>query len=322
VRLNPELQKALAILHKQVGEVRLLLPAGSQGDGAPRDAVRRELRDLLDRPVPARTNAAWELVDAFEAVLPRIACREFLATLLELERGLDERPEESWREPWGHYGWGRIRWRDYFPGKELNALLAGLTDQTRTSWPAAGTAAGDPRPGINEPQGAQQRAVERLVALYRMRSEDGRLVRARFAMRARLLLVMALVLIVVLAGLLVVLPLVHDGTGQPLDRLVVLAVTLAGALGGTLSGTRALRKLRKLTDLRLFQAGMIVQPLLGGSAALVLLLLLQSRIVRLPGTTGEGPTWATWALYGFLAGFSEPFFLAIVERVAGVNEEQ
>src|SRR5262249_51515228 len=106
---------------------------------------------------------------------------------------------------------------------------------------------------------------------------------------------------------------------------ICLLPTCAGALGSMLSGILNLRGLRRLTDLRVFEIGMVVQPLIGAAAGLFLFLLIESGVLSgvlgLPRTenkTGEGSILGT---YGFIAGFSEPFLLGIVRRVAGAAEE-
>jgi len=66
---------------------------------------------------------------------------------------------------------------------------------------------------------------------------------------------------------------------------------------------------------------MLVQPLIGAAAGLFLFLLIESRVVGLPGTTDKTDWWFVLATYGFIAGFSEPFLLGTVRRVAGTAEK-
>jgi hypothetical protein len=88
-----------------------------------------------------------------------------------------------------------------------------------------------------------------------------------------------------------------------------------------LSGVFNLRGLRRLIDLRVFQAGMSVQPFIGAAAGLFLFLLIESDVVSLPGTTNKTNVWPVLATYGFIAGFSEPFLLGTVRSVAGTAEK-
>ncbi|MGH9349759.1 MAG: hypothetical protein ACRD26_21110 [Vicinamibacterales bacterium] len=85
-----------------------------------------------------------------------------------------------------------------------------------------------------------------------------------------------------------------------------------------MSGTiKARDKLVRGSDLRAFRAGLMAQVLLGAVSSLVLLLLLASQILEIAGTgSPEGK-----AALGFEAGFSEPFFLKTIQRVAKMGEE-
>ena len=156
-------------------------------------------------------------------------------------------------------------------------------------------------------------AVERLVALYRMRSQEGRRLRARFDTRSkyfgRALLLLLLLGATLWWGLIVILD---------VPSREVASVAIAGAVGATLSGFYVLRKLTRLTEFRLFRAGMWLQPVVGALAGTVLLLILTSGLVSLARGSDRV---ADLAVYGFLAGFSEPFFLGVIGRIAGAGTE-
>jgi hypothetical protein len=97
----------------------------------------------------------------------------------------------------------------------------------------------------------------------------------------------------------------------------VLLVSIAGALGAVMSGTfNARDTLLRGSDLRAFRAGLWAQVFLGAASAQVMFLLLTSDILEIAGTkTLEGK-----AIICFVAGFSEPFFLGLVARVAKLGE--
>ena len=57
------------------------------------------------------------------------------------------------------------------------------------------------------------------------------------------------------------------------------------------------------------------QPVIGATAALVVFLVFSAGLLQLGNTQQPGP--AALALVGFLAGFSEPFFLGVLDKVAG-----
>lgn len=102
--------------------------------------------------------------------------------------------------------------------------------------------------------------------------------------------------------------------------VVLLLTAFAGAAGSTLGGVLRLRDLPELTNIRDLKTGTVAQPLVGGVAAVFFFLLLESHIVVLPGVSVTGaPSWQALGIYGFVAGFSEPFFLGILGRVANVR---
>jgi hypothetical protein len=63
---------------------------------------------------------------------------------------------------------------------------------------------------------------------------------------------------------------------------------------------------------------MRVQALIGACGGMNLLLVLQSHAVSV-GTVSDGISG--WGLLAFVAGFSQPFFLGIVQRVAVVADK-
>jgi hypothetical protein len=77
-----------------------------------------------------------------------------------------------------------------------------------------------------------------------------------------------------------------------------------------------------MNDLRGMRNWMFVQPWVGAAAALAILAVLASGIVKLPGAQSGLQSWAGLAAYGFVAGFSEPFFLGVVARIAGVHDSE
>jgi hypothetical protein len=100
----------------------------------------------------------------------------------------------------------------------------------------------------------------------------------------------------------------------------VFGRTSRSPLGATLSGIFRVRdRLTELDDLRSFWPAMRIQPLIGATAGLVTLLILEGGAVKLDGT--DTSSWAARALLTFVAGFSEPFFLGLVQRVAVVPDK-
>lgn len=158
-------------------------------------------------------------------------------------------------------------------------------------------------------------ARSHLLDLYRARAMSYGLERTRSMARARRLLLLAPVLFVLVAVLIVTLDVVVAGVSW---RGALLAA-VAGAVGATLSGAFRLRdQAPRVSDLRAFWYVFAVQPLIGAVAGLFLLLVLLSGIVTV---AANGNEWATRAAVAFVAGFSEPFLLATVGRVAGGDDK-
>jgi hypothetical protein len=168
--------------------------------------------------------------------------------------------------------------------------------------------------GDGERKLATDELRSRLAALRSARSREYRLYRARLEMKARLLLLVAPVLGSLVAGLGVALAVSLDIGAWP----TVLAA-FAGAIGGTVSGVYKLRdEISRIGDLRALTPALVVQPLLGATAGLLIVLVLVSGL--LPPETGGGAVWAKYGVLAFMSGFSEPFFLGVVERVARLAE--
>ncbi|MDA0170618.1 hypothetical protein OJ998_16070 [Solirubrobacter taibaiensis] len=91
---------------------------------------------------------------------------------------------------------------------------------------------------------------------------------------------------------------------------------VAGALGGTLSGVLRLRSANR-ADLRAQRIGtaILLQPLVGAAAGIAVYFLWTAGLFTIANldSTKVGPI----AAIGFVAGFSEPFLLSIVSRIAG-----
>jgi len=169
--------------------------------------------------------------------------------------------------------------------------------------------------GKSVPDVELRAARNRLLAFRRARTNDYEVHRARMKMRAKNLRVLAALLGPLILGFGWLLAAHQIGSDSASG---VGLVAVVGALGSIMSGTiRARDKLVRGSDLRAFRNGLLAQILLGAGASLFLLLLLGSSILAIAGTN----SLAGKAVFGFVAGFSEPFFLKTVERVAKLGEE-
>ncbi len=284
---SPELKKALGFIEATVGDARRLLAKAEQRSVDCRP-VKRELLDLLSAhdADSLRIDSAWELYSGVKKTLLLVADRAYVSTLLEYEA-------VRTRMPGRWHGWGQ-----HFAEAELTRLRRELATE-------------------NGSPDAMHQAVERLGFLYVKRAEAGRERRAKAAQKCRYLYLLAPVLLALLAALAAAIDYV---SGEEIWPLILMAAT-AGAVGSVLSGTLKLRdELVELDDLRSFMPTMSIQPLVGAAAGLVLLLVIESGTIELGGSNPD--SWAVRALVAFAAGFSEPFFLGVVQRVARVPDKR
>jgi hypothetical protein len=284
-RVDPELRKALGVIQTRLSETRRLL-ALSKADATTRStAAVAELRSLIRRdPATLDIDGAWELAGALKRLNVRLADREFLTSRLEYER---QRATATGQ--W--HGWNT-----HFEAQELLDLVTAFKERRTTT-------------------ADQARVVDRLTFLYLQREEAGRDRRARAALKRLYLSRLWIVLLVLLAGFGVA---INVATEWEIWEVVLLAAC-AGGLGSTLSGIFKVRdQLVQLDELRSFWPAMRVQPLIGACAGLVLFLVLRSHAFSF-GALSDG--LAGRGLIAFAAGFSEPFFVGTIQRVAVVPDK-
>ncbi len=211
---------------------------------------------------------------------------------------------------------------EHSTGADLMALVAGelTADPDRTvAAPQGSPLERLSKVSVQLAQGADAASAEGARALLRVlwrgdaqrRADDGLLRRTRsdYLDRLSLIMIPLIVLLVVMIAL---------AAKFPRVVIVVLLLTaFAGAAGSILGGVLKIRDLSNLTNIRDLTIGTLAQPFVGGVAAIFIFLLLESHIVVLPGISATGPpSWQALGVYGFVAGFSEPFFLGILRRVA------
>ena len=283
---SPELKKALGYLQGAIADARRLLAVAPDSLSLRTAEIEARFRDVLDQPVKTLTiDSAWELCGQIKAMLPLLANGDYMAAQLDYEA---QRAKDKSR--W--HGWNQ-----HFGKDELA--------QMRSNY------------GKRQPnQTLHRQAAEKLSLLYTQRTEAGRDRRARAGQKCRYLNALAPLLLALQAGLVIA---IDYFAADEVWKAVAVAGT-AGALGGALSGTMRIRDdLRDLDDLRSFWPAIRVQPLVGATAGLVVLLLMESGTLDI-GSDDSGH-WAGRALFAFVAGFSEPFFLGLVQRVAVVPDK-
>ena len=91
-----------------------------------------------------------------------------------------------------------------------------------------------------------------------------------------------------------------------------------GALGGTLSSTLKIRDIAELNSFRNIATFLRMQTLVGASFGLVTWLILVSGIVVVGSSDSS---WETRTAVSFVAGYSEPFLLGVLNRVMGLSND-
>jgi len=279
---DPELLRILGRIYGDLGDIERLIDE-HMTPGTTGRLLRLVTRDLNKSTQPLE---AWEVSDSIRLELIDIATDEQLGRLFEAELNRLTSPY--------HVSPG---WTAFFSRGELDKYV----DAFR---------AGEPRRGI------RRMARSSLHELYERRSDTGRLLRARQGMRAmyfrdwfRELLVL-LVLTIAIGSVAASVP-------RWSTNLDMVFAAIAGAAGSTLSGVYQFRRLDLIAEMRSFQTGLLIQPLLGALGGTFLYLVIASDVIRLPGITTSNASWAVIGLYAFLAGFSEPFFLGTIRRIVG-----
>lgn len=250
------------------------------------EAACKRVRELVDRAAETHSiDAAWELANRLKRELLLIGDASYVWAQLEYEVERDKKPGR-WH-----------RWSDHFAPYKLQKLIVARSR-------------GKIDPSLHAD------AVRSLWKLYEVRAEAGLERRVRAEQKRYYLENLWWILLLLLA----ILPLALASVGPHGVWSQLAVAASAGALGATLSGIFRVRdRLVELDDLRSFWPAMRIQPLIGATAGLITLLVLESGAVSFGSV--QTHTWAPHALFTFAAGFSEPFFLGLVHRVAVIPDK-
>jgi hypothetical protein len=286
---SPELKKALGYVRAAIGEVRRLFALPPDEHPLCTPEIKERLRETLDQPVRSlNVDSAWELYNDLKAMLLFLGNADYVGALLdnEAERAKDASRWHSWTQ--------------HFSEKELQNLRDNYERGTL-----------DRR--------LQGQAVAKLSKLYQFRAEAGRERRVKAAQKRRYLIGLAPALFALQVALVFA---IDAAAGEdPVWKQIFVAGT-AGALGATLAGTIKIRDhIGGLDDLRSFWPAMLVQPVVGATAGLIVLLVIETGTLD-GGSASASGSWAGRALVAFAAGFSEPFFLGLVQKVAVIPDRK
>jgi hypothetical protein len=290
-RLHPEQLKALTRIATRLAELQRYIELGPRSP-----APYTSLQNLVERV--SRTlnvDAAWELAEKLKIEELWFIPPERLWSLLEVESRFKPHVASD-------------HWSAAFAQEEVQTLRAEFNDCLATGKPL--------------PQTWRDLSVERLATLYEVRADSFRHSRALAGLRTKYFHTFFGVLAVLLllsVGLLGFTSLVRSWS----ELYMLFAALAAGALGAALSGTYKLRDtLTSIRELRSNKPALTIQPLVGAVAAFVLYVILRSELVIIAGFGRERLGWEQFMVFGFLAGFSEPFFLGIVNRLSRLGESR
>jgi hypothetical protein len=255
---------------------------------------------------PAHREAAWALVTEFECTLLEVGDQDYLSARLQEELQLDDDPDCT------------VKWSSVFSGREsLKELIEAMNSDV-----------GQPaNPSLEEREDKQNRGVEMLTLLTQVRSEADQLYRAQQRVKTERLKWTVRILAFVLPAAAVCFGVLtwiaqqqqpgvlnpEPSWARPLipyePALLLLMALLSGVVGGALGGLMKLMKdpmnLRplQLPELPRFRTAFQAQLLLSGTLALIAFVLHEVGVLP---SYGGNPA-ATIAIYGFVAGYSEPF---------------
>jgi hypothetical protein len=316
-RSNPELLQVYGVIYDHLCEAQRLLTARASDPAGDADRIGQRLHTLLGKSRTHVTNvhAAWALAGSLGHMLLLLGDDNYIIARLEAEREREQKKLPG-------------SWTEYLAVETLDDLLQKY------------------KPG--DATGQRARAVESLALLYARRSAYMRTLRAGEEIKAdylnRLTFVLTLLLLLLLetvylasseaAGArlsgsvlghlwtLVTLNFKLDFADPNVKNALVAAMT--GAVGSTLSGFYKLRDATGgIPTLRSFRSAMRAQPFVGATAGVLLMLLIKSGVVAIGDVGGaEASNWLRLAVFCFFAGFSEPFFLGVVQRVAGAADKK
>jgi hypothetical protein len=287
-------------LEKVAGYLQSLLSHLHSGRGAQAETELSASLDQIAVPGKLSSSSAWELADALEVALIRVGDDAYIHTLLKAE----SRPDGS-----------GDRWGERFSVKDLKRLQSNYSD------------------GKFHHAYALAEARCFLEYLRHSQTAEYRRDRAKIRLRGKYLLRMVLILAALVFGLCYFLLATTQAatgptSGDRIDSNVVWLMLLSGAVGSVLSraiklGNQPLHekgneKIAEPLGIRALMSGWTVflaQPVIGATSGLVLYLVFQAGLVQIGDERELGP--AAYTLLGFLAGFSEPFFLGTLDKVTG-----
>ena len=265
-------------------------------------AARAIWLDSLQKLDHPKIEAAFDIEADLRASLPELAGDDY--TYMCLQREKQRLTQGRSGSDSDHF------WTAHFPESELDKFLNNFGEADRK---------------FQDPQ-AREAAIGRLVELYKQSHHELRRNRARAAQAGQYLWTLCGAL-----GVLLVVVLAFLGAAQAINRpilaeahwieLVALGVAmLAGAVGGFLGLMFRFRDANgRIRDLLSDHDVRWIQPAMGAAMALAVVLIARSGLITIGGHPTQAASLVALAALGFVAGFSEPVFFGVVDRLAGVT---
>jgi len=289
---DPEVRANLGVLGTAIAEIHRIVvdrpsPTLQQSEYAGRQVMRTHTTDLIrselltgeGRLQTLGVAAVRQLVRDLDEMLIEYGDDTHLFTLVKeecLRSGSETAPA--------------ITWVDAFPDEPLTDLQAFFDGRTVSP--------------------EQNRAMRRhLLALHKAQWDVYNQKRARAELKSKFLAQLTAVMTLILLGFAAAIG--FSGSGNIWVNVALAAS--AGAVGASLSAAFKMRDtVRSSLQARSVGPIALMQPIVGAIAGLVMLLVLESGLVQIKASV----EWAAWGAMAFLAGFSEPFFLNVVGRIA------
>jgi hypothetical protein len=322
---DPVRTKNLEKVADSLHQIITFLDCSPSGDASVKgkESLHPLLAQLHD-PAQLSSDSAWELADSLELELVSLADDAYLYVLLKALSNSDSNNASSWAK--------RLpdAYLDELQGKYKNGKFSEQGNSERDSSEQDNNEL-DNNEHDNKHDNTRRDVVYSLQYLYRTRNGEFRHDRAKIRLRGSILFRVAFILSLLLI-LLSFFYIAAEGPPRPSKEISLVFLALfSGAAGSVLSRAIKIAKqplhadtgnelgepplgIRALTsDWKVFLA----QPIIGATAALILFFIVQEGL--LTGILADSQHWdpAGYGVVCFLAGFSEPFFIGVLDTVTG-----
>ena len=341
---DPELIKVYGVILDQVDDIRRLYCMRSK---SPNNKVNQLIKQQLETNVSSLTiDSAWALADTLKRSKLLIGDQEYINNLMYQEHQREEEGKKDNRP--GPY------LSEFYPysGEQINDKQRrnegqssdNLTNSQKDDKPSGESvptngdikSTSEDEKTLAEDDSLDQSMLNQedeetlinkekihgLTALYLARSNEGRHIRARARIKKQYLDIVSIIMAILLVGIFVVMSIILGGANWKIELVPsfagALMACIGGALGSTISSTLKLRdQIGRIDDLREFSPLIVVQLVVGAISGLIIYSVFESGVIVIGNP--ESNEWAYYTILGFIAGFSEPFFLGTIKRIQSLS---